>query len=73
MLLPLENPFATVGADQFTAMLGLYSRGTYAHIWTSALSSAAQAPFTNVFTTFISPGIYDYNRHLGVSLRCLFP
>ncbi|MCL2095075.1 hypothetical protein FWH13_03055 [Candidatus Saccharibacteria bacterium] len=67
-----EDSFRTVKRGFTNTAGNLNFQSTYASWWTSSLSSGANAWYTRVGSTFVSPGTNGDNKANGFSVRCVY-
>jgi len=65
--------FATASAGAFNPASGLNNQSASGYWWTSSLLSAANAQFTVVASTVVSPGSVNLFKYYGLAVRCVFP
>ncbi|MDO5451595.1 MAG: FISUMP domain-containing protein [Candidatus Saccharibacteria bacterium] len=48
-----------------------YSRGSYGYYWSSTARSILNSYHLNLNSSYVYPGTGSYNKHFGLSVRCL--
>ncbi len=46
-------------------------RGSYGYYWSSTASSANSSYYLFLYSTYVNPGTYGYNKYSGYTARCV--